>query len=388
MRARTYHLGTIAGFRVRIHPSWLIILVLLTATLATGWFPQALPGETTGFYWSVGFLATLLLFASVLAHELAHALVARAHQLPIEEITLFLFGGVADLKEEPKRAGSEFQIAVVGPLTSLAIGALSLAGWLALAGSVPLLPALLVYLGVSNLALGVFNLLPGFPLDGGRVLRSILWKLTGSLPTATRWATRVGQGIAYLFLVFGVWQVFGGDVLGGLWIGFVGWFLLNAARAANAQVTLETLLGGVTVGEVMRAVPVRVPANISLRRAVEDYLAPNGLRAALVTQGDWLMGLLTLGEVTRVPQAEWETTPVGFVMIPRARLPIAAPEQRLREVLALMGRERLPLLPVERDGLLVGLLTGEAISRFLEIRQALGGRAGGHAVGRRLPLAS
>jgi signal-transduction protein with cAMP-binding, CBS, and nucleotidyltransferase domain len=196
----------------------------------------------------------------------------------------------------------------------------------------------------------------------------------------------VGQGTAYLFLVVGIWQVFASDVLGGLWLAFIGWFLLNAARAANAQVTMEALMHGVTVGEVMRPASVRVPANISLQRALDEYLLPGGLRVALVAQGDWLVGLLTLANLRQVPRAEWGTTPVGFAAIPRARLQITAPEQPLSEVLALMTRERITELPVERDGMLVGLLTSEGITRFLEIRQALGRRYPTRSI-ERLPLA-
>src|SRR5579883_640744 len=217
----TFRLGRLAGFEINIHISWLIILVFLTWSLASGWFPALYHGWSPVTYWVTVFIASLLLFLSVLLHELAHSLVARARGLPVKSITLFIFGGVSNLEEEPKSPGVEFQMAVVGPLTSLVIGAVSLGLGILIGRDSPLVAAVLDYLGAANLLLGAFNLIPGFPLDGGRVLRSIIWKATSSLRRATRSAALVGQFVAYLFILVGIWQFFTVDIVQGLWLGFI-----------------------------------------------------------------------------------------------------------------------------------------------------------------------
>ncbi len=233
------HLGKIAGISLEINASWLIILVLLTVSLALGWFPAAVPGLPQGAYWGLGLIAAVLLFVSVLAHELAHSLVANARGLPVKSITLFIFGGVSNLEKEPRTPGSEFQITIVGPLTSLVIAVICWFIHNALLGVSLPAAAVFGYLAITNALLTVFNLIPGFPLDGGRLLRSILWKATGNLRTATRWATRVGQVIAWLFILAGIWLFFTGNFLDGLWLGFIGWFLLSSAQAASVQAQLE-----------------------------------------------------------------------------------------------------------------------------------------------------
>src|SRR5256886_12433860 len=234
-------IGKIAGSDIYIHVSWIIILVLLTVSLAIGWFPQLYPGQSTATYWIVGLISALLLFVSVLLHELAHSFVARRRGLPVKNITLFIFGGVSNIEREPTSPGVEFQMAFVGPLTSLLIGAVCFLLQLPLRGSNSPLEGILFYLAVTNVLLGIFNLIPGFRLDGGRVLHSIIWKITGSMRQATRAATIVGQVIAYLFIFWGIWQLFTGNVLNGIWIGFIGWFLLSAAQSANSQATLASV---------------------------------------------------------------------------------------------------------------------------------------------------
>jgi CBS domain-containing protein len=234
------------------------------------------------------------------------------------------------------------------------------------------LAAILGYLGLANILLGLFNLVPAFPLDGGRVLRSIVWKLSGSLRTATRAATFAGQGIAYLMILAGFWLIFGGDILDGIWLGLIGWFLLSGAQSANSQAMLETMLKGVKVGKVMNTSPVTVPANISLQKLVDEFLLPHGWRSAFVVQVDRLAGLITLGDIRHVPRDEWGQTLVGLAMIPLEKLHVVAPQQSLNEVLPLMVARDVNQVPVVEDGHLVGVLSREDIVRFLEIRRGLG----------------
>ena len=365
-------IGKIFGIDIYIHISWVVIIVLLTWSLAVGWFPVLYHGFSAITYWILGFIAAILLFVSVLLHELAHSVVARARGLPVKNITLYIFGGVSNIEKEPGSPGIEFQVAVVGPITSLLIGALALALLYLLGQNTSALAAILWYLGFANILLGIFNLIPGFPLDGGRVLRSIVWKINGNLRRATRIVTVVGQIIAYLFILVGIWLFFAGNFINGLWFGFIGWFLLSSAQSANSEVMLQSVFRGVTVGEVMNTAPTTVPANISLQRLVDEYFLPHGLRSALVTQVDRLAGLITLTDIRHVPREEWGQTPVGLAMIPRERLHIVSPQQSLNDVLPLMAGRDVNQLPVVQDERLVGVLSRDAIVRYLEIRRSLG----------------
>jgi Zn-dependent protease/CBS domain-containing protein len=350
-------IGKIAGIDIFVHVSWLIILVLLTWSLATGWFAALYPGWSPFTYWVISLLAALLLFTSVLLHELAHSLVARRHGLPVNNITLFIFGGVSNLEHEPTSAGVEFQMSLVGPLTSLLIGGLSFVLLVLIGRDTSPLAAILGYLATANILLGLFNLLPGFPLDGGRVLRSIIWKISGSLSTATRVAAWVGQT---------------GNLLSGIWIGFVGWFLLTGAQSAHVQFMFETMFKGVTVGEMMNSNPVTVPANISLQKLVDDFLLPHGWRSAFVMQIDQLVGLITLSDIRHTPREQWGQTLVGHVMTPLEQLHVVSPQQNLKEVMPLMVAHNVNQLAVIEEGRLVGVLSREDIMRSLQIRQVLG----------------
>ncbi len=225
---------------------------------------------------------------------------------------------------------------------------------------------------MANLLLGVFNLIPGFPLDGGRVLRSIVWRITGSMRQATRVASITGQIIAYLFILLGIWLFFAGNILDGIWLGFIGWFLLSAAQSANSQVALESVLRGVTVGEVMNPKPATVPANVSLQQLVDEYFLPGGLRYALVMQGEQLVGLITLSDIRHVPREQWAQISVSEAMVPLERLHVATPQQRLSDMLPLMAGRDVNQLPVVQNGALVGVVSRDAIVHYLEVRRSLG----------------
>lgn len=364
-------LGKIAGIDIYAHLSWFIILVLLTWSLADDWFVQAFPGWDTTTYWVVAFISALLLFVCVLAHELAHALVAQTSGLTVRKITLFIFGGIAHIEEEVKRPGVEFRVAIAGPIASLLLAVVAFLLALPLQGSGASAEAVLDYLAVSNLVLGAFNLLPGFPLDGGRVLRSIVWKVTGNFKKSTRVTSSVGQVFAYLFILLGIVEFFTGNFFNGLWTVFIGWFLLSAAQTAYTQVELQSTLQGVSVGQVMNPRPVAVPSNISLQKLVDEYFLPLGLRAAPVTQGEYLAGFITLSDIARVARERWSSTPVGYVMRLLEQVHVATPEQPLQGVLQMMDAQDINQVPVVADGRLVGLLSRELIIRYLQERQSL-----------------
>jgi len=305
-------------------------------------------------------------------HELGHSLVARAHALPVKNIVLFIFGGVANIEEEAHSAGVEFKVAVIGPLISLIIAGVCFLLWLPLRLVPSPVAAILYVLWLSNLLIGIFNLLPGFPLDGGRILKAIVWKFTGSPVKATRMAANTGMVIAYLLIIWGIFQFFSGDTLDGIWIGFIDWFLLSASLAERTQSTFEVVFRGINVGQVMNKDPLTVPANISLQKLVDEYLLPQGLPSALVMQGDDVAGLITLANIRQVPRENWSQTPIGLVMIPADRLPVISPEQSLKEVLHLLADANSDQLPVLQNGHLVGILSREELMRSLQVRQNLG----------------
>jgi Zn-dependent protease len=368
----SFRIFRIAGIDINIHISWLIILVFLTFSLATGWFPIMYPGSSAVTYYLLGLIASILLFVSVLLHELAHSFVARSRGLHVRNIVLFIFGGVSNIEQEPQTPGVEFSMAFVGPLVSLLIGAVCYGLLLLVRGTHSLIVPILTYLALMNVILGIFNLLPGFPLDGGRVLRSIIWKATGNFQIATNITTFVGQVFAYLIILWGIFLFFAGNAFNGLIIIFTGWFLLTSAQSARSQSALDTAFSGVTVNQIMNTNVMTVPANISLQKLVDEYFLPRGLRSAFVMQGDQLAGLITLSDVRHVPRDQWPQTPVGFAMIPLERLHTITPQQNVKDVLPLMTGQDVNQLAVVQDGQLVGVLTREGILRSLEIRRNLG----------------
>lgn len=371
-------LGRVAGIDIALHYSWFLIALLITLSLGTS-FRDSESGFGTHpvMLWSAAVLTGLLFFATLVVHELAHALTARRAGLPVRSVTLFALGGVSHIQGEPERPGTEFWIGIVGPLTSLAIAVvcLSAARWIGWAGDAePATPAaaVLVWLGGVNLLLAVFNMLPGYPLDGGRVLRAVLWKVGGDRGRATRQAATIGQGVALLLIALGVLQFFTGATIGGLWIAFIGWFLLAAAAtSARAVATLESLKG-LTVGDVMSTDCGQVSGQSTLADFVQEELLKSGRRCFVVAEPEGrVAGLVTVREVTSVSRREWTGKRVQDVMRPLERLETVAPTDGLGESLERMSREDVNQMPVLEGGRLRGVLTRGDILRVLQTRRQL-----------------
>ncbi|HLH24754.1 MAG TPA: site-2 protease family protein [Chloroflexota bacterium] len=358
-------LGRIAGIEISIHATWLLAFALVTWSLAGNVFPSTYPRWGQGTYWVVGTIAALLLFVCVLLHELSHSVVARARGMPVSGITLFIFGGVTNLHGEAKRPADEFWMAIVGPLTSFVIGATA---WLVLhllpSGRTPV-AGVLSYLAYVNLLLAIFNLVPGFPLDGGRVLRSLVWAITHDMRRATWIAARIGQAIACLFIVVGGILAWQGEWLNGVWLAFIGWFLLNAARASYRQVLFPPLPQQVAVA--MRTPALTVPADLSIADLVSRHLLGREVRAVVVTEGGQIVGLVSVSDVQRVPPDRWLGTPLRAIMTPAASLAVVGPENSLQEAAARLEERGVNQLPVVRNGALVGMLSRADVRRFLRL---------------------
>jgi Zn-dependent protease/CBS domain-containing protein len=366
----SFKLGRIAGIEIGIHYTWLFAFFLISWSLAEGYFPNMHPGWGSGTYWVLGVLAALLLFASVLVHELSHSFMALSRGQGVHGITLFIFGGVSTLKADAEKASDEFLVAIVGPLTSLGLAALFWGLNLALAPDESPFGALLSYLAFINFALGLFNLLPGFPLDGGRVLRSVVWAASGSMTHATRVASFVGQGIGFLMILFGLFQLLAGQFLNGLWIAFIGWFLNGAAESTRQQQALREELRGVTVGELMHRRPPVVPPDRSVESFVYDQVLREGQRAVVVAEGSRLLGLVSVTDAQKAPRERWAETPVAEVMTPTPLKTVSSTAE-LTEALELLVEGTLNQLPVVDDGLLVGMLSRADLLRFYQLRGSL-----------------
>lgn len=363
-------LGRVAGIEIRVHLSWLLALALISWSIAAGSLPESEPTWSTGLDWLMGVIIALGLFASVLLHELGHSLVARSRGLRVSNITLYIFGGISTIQDEAHQPRDELAIAVVGPLTSLALGGLLLGASFGLPDHTPIGVAV-SYLGVTNLLLGAFNLLPGFPLDGGRVLRAGIWALTKSAARSTTIASYVGQGVGYAMILVGFNLVLIGDLLDGLWIGMIGWFLQSAAESERRDWLLRHVLGHLQVRDVMLAPPPTARPTDSLQQFV-DSDAAHGQRVALVLDGaDNLVGLLSVSDARRVLASDWPRYTVGDVMA-RAPLTSIEPTDDLAEALRRMGAGPFHQLPVVQGGRAVGLLAQADILRVLRVRQELG----------------
>ena len=358
-----FNLGRLFGIQIRLHYTWFIIFVLVTVSLVY-------PDWSRWLSWVMGIATSLLFFASVLAHELAHSLVGRRHGVPIKSITLFIFGGMAQMTREATRASAEFKMAAAGPLCSLAIGGLFGLLWLFTDGI--LRPAVL-WLAQVNVILAVFNLIPGFPLDGGRVFRAILWRTTGNYGRSTLIATRVGRGVAYLFILGGIVIIFAlHEPISGLWLAFVGWFLDNAASASYRQEQWREALEGFTAADVMTTDYLVVPPVMTVAELVKQYIFPSGRRFFLVADEGRLYGIVTLHNIKSFPQQEWGVTPVREIMTPADKLRTAYPHQDALSVMEQMVESDVNQMPVVNEGRVVGLVARDNLIRFLRTRSELG----------------
>lgn len=363
-------LGKILGIPIRLHASWFLIALLITWSLAVGYFPQANPGWSSLTYWVVGAFAAVLFFASVLLHELGHSVLALREEVPVKSITLFIFGGVAEIGREPPTAGAEFRIAIAGPLTSLGLAA-GFSGLSTLLADYEMITAPLAYLGWINLLLAAFNMIPGFPLDGGRVLRAILWRFNGNLVTATRWASRTGQVIAFGFIGLGVLQLFAGGFTNGLWLAFIGWYLNGAARASYQQVALQELLTGVKARSIAMETCAPVPGEMNLDLFIQDHVLTGAEYCFLVTDNEERQGVITLDDVRAVTRTQRGSVTTGQIMTPVDTIVPADADDDVWSLVRRMGEEGRNALPVVDNGRFLGLLTRENLLTHVQLRSEL-----------------
>jgi len=372
MTGNSLRLGRVFGIEIRLDYSWFVIFVLVTWSLAGQMFPGSYPGWSRTAYWVVGLLTALLFFASVVAHELAHSLVSQRYGVPVQDITLFIFGGAAHISEEPKTARGEFVMALVGPATSLLLAALFGVLWFLSRGTSGYLHALSAWLAGINLSLAVFNLIPGFPLDGGRVFRAIVWAITGNLRLATRVATGLGRLVAFGFILFGVGQIFAGNLANGLWTAFIGWFLENASANTYRHLALRDMLAGHKVSEIMTSECAHIPADLTVEALVNDVLLPTGRRCFPVEVDGHVQGLVTVHRIQQLPRQEWPHTRVDQVMIRRDELKTVRPDDELNDVLERMtGEDVNQLVVVDGDNLL-GLIARDGLLNYIRLRGELG----------------
>jgi Zn-dependent protease/predicted transcriptional regulator len=370
MFGHSWRVGRVGGVEIRIDASWSVIALLISYSLFLG-FTDAFPrlSDPAAIALAVG--ATIVFFGSVLAHEMTHALVARRMGMRVEGITLFIFGGATRADVESHSARQEFLVSVVGPLSSLALGAVF---WLvALSGDRLLthpIAGAIGYLGWVNLLLAGFNLLPGYPLDGGRVLHSAVWGATGDVARATRVATLVGKGLGFAMIALGFLLVFGGAIISGVWLAAIGWFLAQSARASYEQFELRRLLTGVEADRVMEQPLQTVPGDTTLRDAVDRYLVRHDQSVFPVDERGRTVGVLTLASVRDVPTRDWEQVRVHDSMLPVDPGIVVGPHAQMDEVLARL-REGTGYVLVESEGKLVGVVTVEDLGRWMRRRRAL-----------------
>jgi Zn-dependent protease len=398
-KRRAIRFGRLFGIELRLDPSWILIFGLVVWSL-TSVFQAWHPLWTRGTSITVAAVTGLAFFASVLAHELAHALVAKLYGIPVRDITLHLFGGVSNIEREPPTPGAELLIAIVGPLASVAIGIamLVLAALVtgatfdrasevevaALMERLGPVATLLMWLGPVNIVVGLFNLIPGFPLDGGRVLRALLWKSTGDLHVATRWSTSVGQAVGFGFIGLGAAMAlgvrvpfFGTGFGSGLWLALIGMFLRGVAKQHQVGADVAEALEGVPVSAIMRTSGESVPTNMSVRALVERWFVRRDEAAFPVFFVDRFVGIVSLEDVEKVPRREWEERTVQDIMVPADRAPAAAPSDPAFEALRTMGTADVKGLPVVVDGALVGMLFEQDIARWIALQRPLARIGGG-----------
>jgi Zn-dependent protease len=365
-------LGNILGIPVGLHFSWFLVFALVIFSLSTGYFPQEYPMLSSGLHVFLAAITTLGFFGSVLLHELGHSVIALRNNIPVKGITLFIFGGVAQIQREPQTPGAEFRIAIAGPLVSLALAGI-FGVMAALEQQYPVLAAPSTYLMRLNLTLAIFNMIPGFPLDGGRVLRALIWKLSGNQTKATRIASLGGQVVAFGFIGLGVMNIFTGQISNGLWMMLIGWFLQSAAASASYQANLQEKLQGVTVEQAMTDECSAVPALTPLNQLVQERVLRQGNACFVVTDYDGQMrGVLTLQDITRIPQMQWRFATAGQAMTPLQGLPRVEANDELLNALQRMDEAESHHATVVQFNRPIGLISREQVLKYLRMRTQLG----------------
>ncbi len=368
MASSAFRIGSILGFEIRVDYSWFVIFFLILWTLTAGVFPFTVPGLSRGAYLVMGLTGALLFFLSLLGHEVSHSIVARMKGIEVAGITLFIFGGMAHTKAEATTPGDEFQIAFVGPLSSLLIAGLFAAVvWVGRpAGWSPAVLSVARYLAEWNVLLAVFNLLPGFPLDGGRVFRSIVWKATGSLERATRWASTGGQLIGFGLIGYGILTGLRHGLLSGLWLVFIGWFLRNAAVSSGRQSAVMNVLSGGRAADAMTSDPETVPPGITLDRLAEDHFLHRHFSAYPVVEAGEPVGVVTIAQLKAVPRAEWPVRTAGSVMAPLSGLMVVAPDASMQSVLEAIQSSPAQRALVMDDGHLAGIVAPSDLAAWVQ----------------------
>lgn len=368
----SFQIGRIFGISIRIDYSWFIIFAMLLWSLSTHYFPEMYRWRTLSTYWIMGFITAIAFFMSILAHELAHSLVSKAKGVSVESITLFIFGGVAQVTDEPRKPSNEFWMALSGPLTSLALAGIFGAFYLSLRYVATPVRAMFAWLTGINMSVAIFNLIPGFPLDGGRLLRAIVWKITGDLRKSTRVASIVGRVVAYLFVFWGLWRLFYGDWIGGVWIAFIGWFLDRAATSSYRQLALKELMQAIKVKDVMIRECRSLPKELTIRELVDGYIFHTSFQCFPVVDNNVVLGIITIQEIKQIPREQWSFVTVEDAMIPLEKMKSVKPDDDLFTVLQKMNSDNVSQLPVVENDQLIGLISRDSLINAINIKSELG----------------
>ncbi len=370
MLRHTLPIGRIMGIPIDVDFSWFLVFGLLTWILAVSYYPQSLKGAPSAELWLMGVVTAILFFFSILLHELAHSAAALHYKIPVHRITLFIFGGVSQIAQDPSSATAEFVVTIVGPLASFALAGVFFLLQAPLSGVAPAL-AVVKYLTMINGMLGLFNLIPGFPLDGGRIFRAVVWGWIGDFRRATLIAANVGRFFGFFFIMTGVWMALRGFLFNGLWTAFIGWFLESAAGSQVQQQLVQNLLVGHKVSEAIGNEAPRVAAETSLQTIVDQEILRHGRRSFLVQDNGQILGLLTLHSIKAVPPSDWPTTTTQEAMIPLAQLSTTSPEAELWTALEKMGRNGINQMPVLNGSEFVGMLSRDDVVHYLQLLQQL-----------------
>ena len=363
MKKRNIPLGKIFGIPIGLDYTWFLIFVLLSWTLAVNYFPTEFKNWSFVEYWCVGIVTTIMLFVSVILHELGHSVIALRYKIKVKQITIFIFGGVAEIAGEPPKASAEFWIAFAGPLVSFFLSGIFYVLQILTKNTAPVF-AVFEYLAYINFALAIFNLIPGFPLDGGRVLRAIVWGFTHNFRRATYIAVIVGRFFGFLFVFIGALQIFGGNVGDGIWIAFIGWFLESAAMSQLHQQVLQEHLTGHVVSEAMTNDYAIIPDDTTIQEVMDNHILGIGRRSLFVKKDNQFIGLITLHRIKDVAPDKWPYTYVTEVMIPHLETQKVDAGSPLWDALLKMDKNGVNQLPIIENGDIAGILSRESIITF------------------------